>query len=43
MDNDVLALPGWLEGLKETAAKEEAIGMVGAKLLRAEIENVYYC
>ncbi len=43
MDNDVLALPGWLEGLKETAAKEERIGMVGAKLLRAEIDNVYYC
>ena len=43
MDNDVIVLPGWLEGLKETAAKEEAIGMVGAKLLRAEIDNVYYC
>jgi len=43
MDNDVLALPGWLKGLKETAAKEERIGMVGAKLLRAEIDNVYYC
>ncbi|RLB27703.1 MAG: hypothetical protein DRG66_04975, partial [Deltaproteobacteria bacterium] len=43
MDNDVLVLPGWLKHLKETAAKDERIGMVGAKLLRPEIENVYYC
>ena len=43
MDNDVLVLPGWLKHLKETMAKDERIGIVGAKLLRAEIENVYYC
>ena len=43
MDNDVLVLPGWLKHLKEAAAKDERIGMVGAKLLRLEIENVYYC
>jgi len=43
MDNDVIVLPGWLKQLKETAAKDERIGMVGAKLLRAEIDNVYYC
>ena len=43
MDNDVLVLPGWLKHLKETAAEDERIGIVGAKLLRAEIENVYYC
>jgi GT2 family glycosyltransferase len=43
MDNDVLVLPGWLNHLQETMEKDERIGMVGAKLLRAEIENVYYC
>ena len=43
MDNDVLVLPGWLKHLKETMTKDERIGIVGAKLLRAEIENVYYC
>lgn len=43
MDNDVLVLPGWLKHLKETAAEDERIGIVGAKLLRAEIGNVYYC
>jgi len=43
MDNDVLVLPGWLKHLKETAKTDEKIGMVGAKLLRAEVENVYYC
>jgi len=43
MDNDVLVLPGWLKHLKESAAKDQRIGMVGAKLLKAEIENVYYC
>ena len=43
MDNDVLVLSGWLKHLKETAAKDERIGLVGAKLLRPEIENVYYC
>jgi GT2 family glycosyltransferase len=43
MDNDVLVLPGWLKHLKETVEKDEEIGMVGAKLLKAEIETVYYC
>jgi GT2 family glycosyltransferase len=43
MDNDVLVLPGWLKHLKETAAKDERIGLVGAKLLKPEIDNVYYC
>jgi len=43
MDNDVLVLPEWLKHLKETAAKDERIGMVGAKLLKPEISNVYYC
>lgn len=43
MDNDVLVLPGWLKPLKETAARQEQIGMVGGKLLRAEIDQVYYC
>lgn len=43
MDNDVLVLPEWLKHLKDTAAKDNKIGMVGAKLLKAEIENVYYC
>ena len=43
MDNDVIALNGWLKHLKETADKDKKIGMVGAKLLKAEVENVYYC
>jgi len=43
MDNDVLVLPGWLKHLKEIAARDERIGMVGAKLLKAEVEDVYYC
>ena len=43
MDNDVLVLPGWLGHLKKTASQDERIGMVGAKLLRAEVDNVYYC
>jgi len=43
MDNDVLVLPGWLKHLMESAAKDQRIGMVGAKLLKAESENVYYC
>jgi GT2 family glycosyltransferase len=43
MDNDVLVLPGWLKYLKETLAGDERIGIVGAKLLRADIEHVYYC
>ena len=43
MDNDVLVLPDWLKHLKNTAAKNDKIGLVGAKLLKAEIEDVYYC
>jgi GT2 family glycosyltransferase len=43
MDNDVLVLPEWLKHLKETAAKDEKIGMVGAKLLKPDVSNVYYC
>ncbi len=43
MDNDVLVLPNWLKPLKETATGQEQIGMVGAKLLRVEIDRVYYC
>ncbi len=43
MDNDVLVLPGWLKHLKKVAAKDERIGMVGAKLLKPEMDNVYYC
>jgi GT2 family glycosyltransferase len=43
MDNDVIVLPAWLKQIKETAAEDERIGMVGAKLLRAEIDDVYYC
>jgi len=43
MDNDVQVLPEWLKHLSETAAKDDKIGLVGAKLLTAEIEKVYYC
>jgi len=43
MDNDVLVLTGWLKHLKKAAEKDERIGMVGAKLLKPEMENVYYC
>jgi len=43
MDNDVLALPEWLKHLKEVAKTDERIGMVGAKLLKPEMDNVYYC
>jgi GT2 family glycosyltransferase len=43
MDNDVLVLPGWLHHLQEKAARDPKIGLVGAKLLKAEIEKVYYC
>ena len=43
MDNDVLVLPGWLKHLKKTAEEDERIGMVGAKLLKPEMDNVYYC
>ena len=43
MDNDVLVLPGWLHHLQERAARDPKIGLVGAKLLKAEMEKVYYC
>jgi GT2 family glycosyltransferase len=43
MDNDVLVMPGWLHHLQERAALDPKIGLVGAKLLKAEIEKVYYC
>ncbi|MBW2618016.1 MAG: glycosyltransferase family 2 protein [Deltaproteobacteria bacterium] len=43
MDNDVIVLPGWLERLQKTMAQDEGIGLVGAKLLKTEIEEVYYC
>jgi len=43
MDNDVLAQPGWLGPLLERAAGDPRAGLIGAKLLKAEIENVYYC
>ena len=43
MDNDVLALPGWLKGLVEKAKSNSATGMVGAKLLTADGQKVYYC
>ncbi|MBW1701066.1 MAG: glycosyltransferase [Deltaproteobacteria bacterium] len=43
MDNDVLVLPAWLKHLKKAAEKDEQIGLVGAKFLKAEIENVHYC
>jgi glycosyltransferase involved in cell wall biosynthesis len=43
MDNDVLALPEWLKHLRWVAKKDERIGMVGAKLLKQEMDNIYYC
>jgi GT2 family glycosyltransferase len=43
MDNDVLVLPGWLRQLQEVAARDPKIGLVGAKLLKAEMDDVYYC
>ena len=43
MDNDVLALPGWLKGLLEKAKSNPVFGMVGAKLLTPDSEKVYYC
>jgi len=43
MDNDVFVLPEWFKHLKNTAAKDNKIGLVGAKLLKAELEDVYYC
>jgi len=43
MDNDVLVQPGWLGHLLKRAAGDPGIGLVGAKLLKAEMEKVYYC
>jgi len=43
MDNDVLALPGWLSPLKEEADKDPQVALVGAKLLQIDQEHVYYC
>ncbi len=43
MDNDVLVLPGWLKHLREEAARDQKIGLVGAKLLKVDVEHVYYC
>lgn len=43
MDNDVLVLPGWLGQLQKRAARDPKIALVGAKLLKAEMEKVYYC
>jgi GT2 family glycosyltransferase len=43
MDNDVLVLPGWLKHLKQTAERDRRVGAVGAKLLKAQVERVYYC
>ncbi len=43
MDNDVLALPGWLSALQEEAHRDSNIALVGAKLLKKEPEFVYYC
>lgn len=43
MDNDVLVQPGWLGHLVKRSAADPRAGLVGAKLLKAEIEKVYYC
>ncbi len=43
MDNDVLALPRWLESLKKVILNDEKIGAVGAKLLKPDGLSVYYC
>ena len=43
MDNDVLVLPEWMKHLKNTALKDNKIGLVGAKLLKVELDDVYYC
>jgi GT2 family glycosyltransferase len=43
MDNDVLVQPGWLGPLLERSASDPRVGLVGAKLLKAEIGKVYYC
>jgi len=43
MDNDVLALSGWLKGLIEKAESNPSYGMVGAKLLSPDSQKIYYC
>ncbi len=43
LDNDVLVLPGWLRHLQARAARDPKAGLIGAKLLKAEIDKVYYC
>lgn len=43
MDNDVLVLPGWLRHLQEASDRDPKIGLIGAKLLKAEVDKVYYC
>ena len=43
MDNDVLALPGWLSTLVQKAESNSSYGMVGAKLLTPDSAHVYYC
>jgi len=43
MDNDVLVLPEWLMHLKAVAANDSNVGLIGAKLLKAESKKVYYC
>ena len=43
MDNDVFVLPRWLTHFKAVVAKDIKVGLVGAKLLKAETEKIYYC
>ena len=43
MDNDVLVLPNWLDPLQQRVQSDSRIGMVGAKLLTSDGQDVYYC
>jgi len=43
MDNDALVMPGWLDPLQQRAQSDPKIGMVGAKLLTCDGQDVYYC
>jgi GT2 family glycosyltransferase len=43
MDNDVRVRPGWLGHLLRRTAADRRIGLVGAKLLKPDVEKVYYC
>jgi GT2 family glycosyltransferase len=43
LDNDVLVLPEWLKHLRRIAIGNPSIGLVGAKLLAADVQSVYYC